>query len=578
MVKDDPLSDHHLGDAHFQSVLYGFVNDFIILMKQLMSHWYLDGKVHDFPTELLEKLYTSKSSYLFSELLKTINQYYTKPKKRTGPVPEHPTVRQIVFSHVDDVWVQINELRKLPYDEQQQFIYMGLMGQTNCGFDATSRQTKKTVEGTGEIVSNFGKVLWLPFVQQWLPDTYAKWRKILRENDIYITVDMIFDAITEAEKKELYFPYIGFKRTQLGRLGVTKHRAVYGGFILLKALGAIWKSAKDIAKKEIGIRQFGKMDWVAWKDWDDLFPRILEKIPYIDEDGNVLPQSKSELISLYGDRAEGLSEGEHIVEVYGEDFSGYDQSIIYEDLAWITKHKKAGWIFNYVLNTLINSEVWIGNLRLSNIFFKSGHPFTSLFGSIIHLGVMCNAADYMNAHLLSACVLSDDNLGWWVNFNEEAYIDYCDSLGLEIKSEASSKFSRDKMVIFLKNLVGYVLSDGSRQFMGDPVSRYLGLVHSENPQSGDRIVPERDSWVITGDAELDALLSKLASFAAPGAPFVLAILKAVSSTQLGMRTVMFLHNPRFEAAQPYRTDLAVGFHPSWLEGIRPPMIETLSQS
>lgn len=568
MVRDDPSSDHHIGDANFQDKILGNADRYINMVGAYFTEYYSKGEVFDFPEGLKDRLYTSKSAYLFSKLLQNTESYISRQKERAvldtegkfvewKAMPIHPSAKAIVFAHYDQMFEGLMLVAALPLDEQEELLLSQLAPNTNIGYPFTTKQTKK----------NFLK-FWKKFLQRWLPDTWKKWKK----SDYLLTVDIIFDAIREAEEKGYYGPFMLFGRTQGGK-GETKHRSVFGSEILQKAIGASWGAAKSMVKDD-GYVQFGGLPWVAWDEWDGMFTKIVNLLPDKDEHDKIIPITKEEALQKFGKYAEALPEGEDIyVDVIGEDFSGYDQTIIYEDVKWLEDHPKLGWIFRYIFNSLKYSDVWIGNNRIKDIFFKSGNPFTSEIGSANHLNFTFNAGEATGGIPLAGCYLSDDNLTWWYKPSVKGISDYAKELGYELREDATFQFSRDFIVKFLQVLCGYVLDPVIKSFVCDPMSRYYGLAHSEREFSGtfdklDKIKGDvRDVYVITGDVEIDAFLSKLGSFASTGAVLVLQILEAVKDTDLGIRAILAISAMKeqdLEEIRPYRPDLSISFRPTWL--------------
>lgn len=561
VTRDDINSDHHIGDADFHSAVLGYADRFINVVSDTVTDNYLepdkDNPTFDFPEKLKSQIFTSKSSYMFSKLVENTASYVEKTELRKVSVPENSLATRIVFQHWDGIWQGIRKIGEMYPIEQQDLITSGLAPNSNSGWPYVSKQTKKTFP------SMFKK-----FLIQIFPEVYAK-HKMQIKDGYSLTVDIILDTVKQATKQKYFPPFILFYRTQGGK--TTKHRSVFGGDMLMKALGALWAAAK---KFKGDVVKFGPISWIAWDEWGELFTTIQNILPEWDPETNRLkPMNKVELVNIYGEYAKTLEDGEHIVDVYGEDFSGYDQSIIREDINWVSRHKSVGWIMKWILDCLSYSEVWGGPHRFKDIFFKSGHPFTSVFGSALHLQISCNAAEYMDATLLASTVLSDDNLAWWIGFNERKYLEYCKSLGFVIDPNRSSWFSRDKIVRFLAVLVGYIFSNEYTSYVGDPQSRYYGLAHSEREFAGQFGTAKmqgdyRDLWLITGDVELDAFLSKLGSFAESGTTWVLAILNAVKNTNLGRKAINAIlalsSQTGMQNIRPYREDLFISFSPTWL--------------
>jgi hypothetical protein len=554
VLRPDGNSDHHIGDKNFQSIIIGNVGDFISNVKRMFSENYTvndkEKKTFDFPQKLLETINTSKSAFNPDKLIENTISYLTRVQNRKEAVKVHPRVKTLVFKYWTSVWAEIQAIKEDAPREQQELILTGLAPNTNSGYPFWTKQTKKNFP------KMFGK-----FLKQFFPEVVKRHRSTITDGYV-LTVDIILDAIREAIRKEYYPPFTLFYRTQGGRNYETKHRSVYGGDIMMKAFGSLWA----VAKHRVGLIFDGPIPWIAWQEWTEMFDSIRDNLPNIEDD-LIVPQSANELQEKWP--SAHIPDGDHIVEVYGEDFSGYDQSIIREDLNWITSHKNVGWIMGWILDVMEHGEVWFLGLRIRGIFFKSGHPMTSEFGSIIHRNFMENAAEYMGGICLGGTVLSDDNLGWYINFNEYKYLDYAKQVGLEIDKDKSSLYSRDHIVSFLKVLVGYVLKSSMKSYIGDPQSRYYGLAHSEREMVGQFDEDElsagfRDLWRVTGDIEVDAFISKLGSFAEPGAPLVEDILRVVKDTPLGLKTIQAISDMTDQGVEPYRRDLFISFGPLWL--------------
>ena len=553
VMKDDSSSDHHLGDANFQSVIIGNVDKFIAIAARIMSDNYVrddrEKKVFRFPDSLLEKIHTSKSAFNPNKLVENTLSYIERNKMRKRGVQAHPRVVKLVNKHWTSIWNGIQAINALPLDEQQELILTGLAPNTNSGYPFWQKQTKK----------NFPRMFG-DFLNQFFGEVYSRHNSTISKG-ITLTVDIILDTVRAAITKKYYPPFTLFYRTQGGSNYDTKHRSVFGADMLMKALGSLWATAKHIYLPTPHMD--GSVPWIAWMEWSEMFTMIKDQLP---PDGELV--NSAELKKRWPDA--NIPDGDHHVEIYGEDFSGYDQTIIREDLEWITKHKHVGWIMGWILDTLSYSEVWMLGLRIRGIFFKSGHPFTSEFGSIIHRTFMENAADAMGGVCLGGTVLSDDNLGWYLNFDETKYLKYAKYVGMEIDKKRSFKYSRDRIVSFLKVLVGYVTQSQTITYIGDPQSRYYGLAHSEREMIGQFDDKEMKADVkhiykVTGDIEIDAFISKLGSFAETGAVLVENILEAVKDTLLGQKVILAISEMSVDGEYlPYRIDLFTSFGPKWL--------------
>ena len=591
IVEDSMDTDYHIGDELFQSRIIGGLDFLIHDINDLMNDWVtkklplfkMRTNVLDYPNKIKQEIYVSKSAFSFGKLLETVSLYIQKPRDRAFvdddgnqiclPIPVDPRTKEMFFRWFTIVWEEIKLIGSLMPAEQQEIILTGLASGSNSGSPFWETQDK----------DNFGKKF-QKLVEQYAQPVFKHYEGMFEES-IYLTVDSILDTLRYFKTNKIYLDFTLFYRTQGG--ADTKVRAVFGGDMLLKALGALWAAAKHRVMDELPT--YGGLPIMAWWDWDILMQKIVDLTPdkldtinnYDDvyDDTKLKLKShwekfktytKGELMKLFGETAERLEKGkDYQFNVVGEDFAGWDQSLIREDLQFVTQHKNVGWIMEYILDHLTFSYVLVGNKRIKGVFFKSGHPFTSTFGSIAHWNFMFYVERKTGAILLAGVVLSDDNLGWWIGLNITDIVKLAKSLGLIISPDKTSDFVRDMFVSFLKILIGYVLTGGFKNYCGDIQSRIYGLAHSERDLSkGPKNV--QDIWKITGDVELDAFLSKLGSFAASLSLLVLAVLRYVKDTDLGQRAInaiIAMQNGEYSDMEPYRRDLFIGFKPIWLAGL-----------
>jgi hypothetical protein len=325
---------------------------------------------------------------------------------------------------------------------------------------------------------------------------------------------------------------------------------------------------------------------MAQLDWNVLFADILERMPRI-ENGELVPFTAAQMKKLFSSNL-----GETLVDVIGEDIKAYDTGVIREDLEFLTQHTKMGFIMRYLLNWLDQSEVWIGDLRLFDIFFKSGHPWTSDIGSFNHINMAYVIRDYIRKHkgeceLVAYTVLSDDSLFWWSGFDMKLAIECLDYYGYKIKETASYVYSRDKIVGFLKVLVGYVFDADAKVFVGDFQSRYVKLAHSEREIEQDLVDSTKYKadvigiYNITGDIEIDSFISKLASFGSEAGAAILEVLRIVKDTTLGRSVIKVIMGMRDDGQyELYRPDVVAGFRPDHLaklpiQGLLNPNLNTV---
>lgn len=260
---------------------------------------------------------------------------------------------------------------------------------------------------------------------------------------------------------------------------------------------------------------------MATINWDDLFTLLCVKI--------------------------GEHEDDHI---FGEDFVGFDQTITESDLHWITyerfyddeqsdlkQYKQlVRLIYVYVVKTLRESDLWVGPLRLSNLYFKSGNPLTSELGSWVHLNILTLYCELRGLELQWLTVLSDDDLVCVKgDFDYNDYAEFVKLYGKEITPfEDILYYERDGFVEFLKVTIGRILIDREDiVFVGNLKSRYHGMAQRERGL--------RESGLeITGDPSIDGTISRLASYGSAAAPVIYEILKGFSNDEEGRKVLAAL--------------------------------------
>lgn len=572
IVKDDPNADYHIGDEHFQNTVIGSCSKYVNQTSKILSADYMDCPKSEWPEKLIGMIGQTESAYSYGELIKTVAKYIPNPDMKEGNISrykvnkEEGTIKplpipfnQQVFDDFSEfygrIWQGVLIIEKMDGKEQEELLLHHLVHNTNIGYPFFKKQT----------VKNFKKY-WRKFVWQFIGTP--------EDMDVPLTASEILQTVRSVMGKKLHLPYVLFYRTQGGR-GKVKHRAVFGAHIVQKALAALLSAAKSIALVDGDgnkrITERGGLPIVAQIEWDEMFSRIKFLLPDI-RDGNIIPMSEAEIKTKFGVT---LPAGTYEVNFIGEDFPGYDQTIIYEDLEELTRIPGIGWLFRYVLDDLRYSEVWTGVRRLLKAFFKSGHPLTSDFGSYLHRKIHFNVQDWVRqkrfAVVLVSITLSDDSLMGNIGITSKCIAKYLERYGMKIKLEESHDYAQDHYVGFLKVDVGYMLRGGTKSFIGNPTSRYYKIAHSERQIEQD--LKDLENWdadvrgvyKVTGNIEIDALVSKLASFGSEASSIVFGILKLIKDTALGKDAILAISHmkPKTEY-ELYRSDVPLGFNPAWL--------------
>jgi hypothetical protein len=605
-TKDQENFDPHLGDENFQHSVIGGVGAYIEVVSGVTSDYYREvakrkegeDLAHEYPEKILNTIEKAMGDYRYTKLVQRDALYQVNPDIESRAIryddieyqgsdsrikwigkakglPVHPEAKDLIFRLLDMLWDGVSIIRDMSIEDQSEKIIEGLAPNTNSGYPFFTTQSK----------DNIGKMFWR-WLEIFCPLIYKKHKAVITSGEsvqYYLWVDLIFDALSDCAKRKWYEPSINFYRTQTDKV-----RAVFGGTILFKALGALIHSAKslgyspEIAEKhgepvvkhwDKQLVKCGGLPIVAQLDWDIMFNDIVARMPKIS-DGELQPFSPDELQSLFGFK----SDKELLVDVVGEDLKAYDTSVIREDLEFLTTHKQWGFIMRYLLDWMSYSEVWCGDLRIFDIFFKSGHPWTSDVGSFNHINLAFVIRDYIRKHqecdLIAFTVLSDDSLFWWHGFDMKLAIECVEKYGYEIKQSQSFVYSRDKVIAFLKVLVGYVHDEDNIIFVGDYQSRYVKLAHSEREIEQDEVKREKFKadvngiYEITGNIELDSFISKLASFGSNGSAAVMEILRIVKDTALGRQAIKAIMGLGDEDQYNlYRSDVLFGFRPNWLAGL-----------
>jgi hypothetical protein len=585
MVEDHPDADPHVGvvklangllDDSFQQTAIGSSVQWVEKVAKFLSDAYLDAKWVNFPRSLLDDIEKNKGHYTYEELVQSLSLYQNNPEVEGSRAARYddegkPLVlplskagQEISFQYYDMIAYGIEKISSMSPEEQQEEIRSGVISSSNVG--------------------------WPFFIQQSKDNIFKLWRKFVKdvlhintfEDKEFVTVNEIFSIVKHCAKKKYHFPYLLFYRTQ-----VNKVRAVFGGHILDKMIGALVHAAKqygctpEVAKQLninvtdeeyfydahgnligdniVSLPGRGKLPYIAQYSWEVLFKIIDDQLPPIGE-----TLTSQEIKQKYN---YDLPEGEYVVDVIGEDFARYDTTIIAEDLEWLRKHKKLGWLIGYILDDLKFSEVWTGHLRVRDVYYKSGHPFTSNFGTDIHTQRQLGFEEAVEGvFILTFTNLSDDSVEFAIGFIMDKFNDWLSDYGLTVKVEESFSYQRDRIGIFLKTLFGEVLKGKISSIMGEPQSKYLGICHSEREITPENVDRDVGVWNITGDIQVDMTLSKLASLGPSGESLIMVFLNLVKGTRFGKNLILAISEiDTSRVYKLYREDVAASLSdPAWL--------------
>jgi hypothetical protein len=247
-------------------------------------------------------------------------------------------------------------------------------------------------------------------------------------------------------------------------------------------------------------------------------------------------------------------------EVVGEDIIRFDNCVIYEDLVFLKDiNTKLTPFWSWTLDTMKEGWVFYGPWRTQKVFFVSGHPFTSEFGSYVHHALSTLVAEEMGADIKHGVFQSDDNLVFYDAFDIDIMSNTYNRYGYPIKEEATHVFSIDGMVSYLRNWIGYIFNDTEITFTGDMTSRYINMIHRE------RGSPEI-FFNIANDVNVDALIGQLASFSVNAASVVKPLFERLEVTDIGREAKRALVRLRANelGISRKRFDVPVGFRPDWL--------------
>jgi hypothetical protein len=586
LQEDHPNADPHPGvvenddgtlDNAFQNTIIGSSPRWVQRVStRYLNKAILEAKWLDWPATLINDIEVNKGAYTYAELLQSISlyqnnsdvdgsrasRYDNEGKPKTVPLSE--TAMKLSYAYYDLIAYGIECLQKLDPETQQEKIRQGIITASNAGWPFFSQQSKENV--------------------------FKMWRKFLKDvlkmnffqDKDPVTVHEVFSVVRYCAKKGYHFPYVAFYRTQ-----VRKVRAVFGGHILDKMIGAIVHVAKEFglspeAVDKLGVKTtpdeydfdsqgvqiseyvtklpaYGKLPFISQLPWEIQFKILFDQLPEFDK-----LYTSGEIKEKYGYE---VPSGEYKINVVGEDYTKFDTTIIYEDLEFLSKHKKLGWLLGYILDDMRYSEVWTGSIRIRDVIFKSGHPFTANFGTDAHLQrQFAYAESNEDVHILDVMDQSDDSVEIVINWDMDDHDKWLNQYGLKVKVEESFDYQRDKVGIYLKTLFGRVMKGERNLIMGEPQSKYLGLAHSEREITPENVDREVGVWNITGEIQVDMVLSKFASFGPEGEPLIMEILELVKNTKFGMKLIMAIHhiNPATQY-KLYRVDVAASLsNPAWL--------------
>jgi len=162
--------------------------------------------------------------------------------------------------------------------------------------------------------------------------------------------------------------------------------------------------------------------------------------------------------------------------------------------------------------------------------------------------------------LLDGSVQSDDNLFIWQDIDVRHYYSWLEARGYIVKVSGSSNLKEHGYVRFLQNDIGRIRkNDDKCIYVGSFPSRYVKMIHLET--GGETL-----NWSVTGELEVDRMLSKLASFGEHGASLVETILTLIRNVDVGRQVIRAVKNISSYELVPNRHDI-VGFHPSWLSRV-----------
>jgi len=572
VLTDNPGSDIPVGDENFRNVLYNMTDFYIDVVRRTYVPEVLENDAVRFPEALLERFKTSKSEFLFTKLVDTLREYYDKRKSRKQGIPLTDMPRKIYLEHCVRLSKSIRLIQNLPLEEQHDMLLSYLPANKNAGWPFFFHQTKKNyVRLCNELFSKVSVrsgnkyLLCADYIKSKVSGDHYEGGELK-----FITADVVLafaEWIVMPSKTSPYGytpPYIMFYRTQGGK--ETKVRAVFGGWFGLKIIGTLVSAAKH---HDFEMPRIGRTKWIAAENWDIQFDLLAQ-----------------------------LMEEEDHLEWVGEDFSGFDQSIRPDDISWVfsddeylTKAPEYMKLVTVGFNSLVGAGTWVGKRRIPGfsvegkkddydvdyIFFNSGNPFTSEFGSLVHLMISSYVSEVTGWKLIHATYLSDDNLCAWSEFDIDRFFEIAvDELGFATSVEKTFIYSRDGVVSFLKNLIGPLLGLGEMVWAGDPTSRWYNMLHSERDVETDEYEAGFSTWEVLNpniplNRTINQILSKLGSNGRIALPIITEVInhKEFRNTLIGSQVVQAIYAMKVadRKPKPSRPDLPSSISPEVLTEI-----------
>lgn len=599
IMPEKPDYDPHIGGVAWQEAIKGGLTLFTTEASRILSPKYVKNKTFKFPEVMKSTILQPLGWYTKAEHFKAIALYQNnnrddiKEVSRARRYDESGKLKVIPWAEAGLKYGyrfldQIAAGRKFVLDnfsdwQQWELIQQALPPNTLSGYPDFDHQTKDNMlEKAIKVAQKQGYKL---------PPKALN--PLTNKKEYCLTIKWIDGFIDHVAKRKRYFPFVALYRTHFNKI-----RGVFGAFFILKLMGCVISVCKDFGfTKEIAqtlniplnedkfdtaddtkkIFSPGNIPYMSQLNWDKQFKIILDKLPPLSEDGSeVLKVSDDWIQEKFNVK---LKPGEYLVNCIGEDFSKYDTGIDPDDLAPLRKHKVWGKYISYVLDCMKYSKCWYGGERISDVLYKSGIPFTSIFGTILHHNIIYGYAEWAKTQddiidkpiVLGAIIQSDDSLIWGINLNLKDIQRYCKTFGFIVSIEDSVDFVRDHIVIFLQVLCGDVLANSGHRYacIGNPQTKYVKLAHSErqikpsNNNSGALI----GVWKITDDDVVNAGLAKLSSFWEDQLELVELILTIGKDTPYGKKLLAAIKEmQKFPERryEPYRPDVIAGLDPHWL--------------
>jgi hypothetical protein len=521
-----------------------------------------------YPENLWQQILTSKSAFETAELFKTLKRYLPKyddkgipkPRKQLPPTPE---ADKLMFTHLARLEKVLNEFSNLDDTLQEELILKNVQYDKNSGYPFF--QKYPTVFNNDGTIKESGWHIFREKMDEFCDEYLGGKPEHYTVNSILRLIKSLYTRKKTKGKKIILkllknFPYILFYRTQGGKK--TKTRAVFGAFILLKLIASLLQIAQHwTGKSNDGFMEstldwhdqnedealftpptIGEFKWIAAENWDTQFSTI----------ANTMTQDlKSDTPS----------------EWIGEDIIGFDMQVRDHDLMPLLNFKGPimSVLITYVYLTLKHAPVWVGTNAVFDVFFKSGNPFTQLFGSYVHNRCHEVVEQITGWKRVHSILQSDDNLTAWDKFDLKIFEQIMKEIGFEISGPKTHVWSRDGYVVFLQIWLSYLFTDERIDFCGNLTSRLYGLVHVERDSESEDV----GIWDTFGDNAVDQYYSKLGSFGDRLARLVSYILTLTSGTSLGIRTIQSIDNAKAKGlkAKPKRPDVIGSLGPDWIPNL-----------